>query len=110
MANSTITAADLLAQMRAMAAQANGNTPNVNAQAQTSQTDFSKLLKQSIDNVNATQQQADKLAVSFQQGDPNVQLSEVMVAMQKSSISFQTMLQARNKLIQAYQEVMNMPI
>ncbi len=110
MANSTITAADLLAQMRAMAAQANGNTPNVNAQGQTSQTDFSKLLKQSIDNVNATQQQADKLAVSFQKGDPNVQLSEVMVAMQKSSVSFQTMLQARNKLIQAYQEVMNMPI
>jgi len=110
MSNTTITAADLLAQMRAMAAQAQGNTPNVQTQNETSQADFSKLLKQSVDKVNETQQQADQLAVKFQQGDPNVQLSEVMVAMQKSSISFQTMLQARNKLIQAYQEVMNMPI
>lgn len=109
MANTNITAADLLAQMRAMAAQAQGvQSPQTSSEA--SQVDFSKLLKQSVDKVNETQKQADALAVRFQQGDPNVQLSEVMVAMQKSSVSFQSMLQARNKLIQAYQEIMNMPI
>ena len=113
MSGTNITAADLLAQMRAMAEQAQsvstqnaGQVPGAND----NQVDFSKLLKQSVDKVNETQQQANQLAVKFQQGDPNIQLSEVMVAMQKSSVSFQSMLQARNKLIQAYKEVMNMPV
>jgi flagellar hook-basal body complex protein FliE len=43
-------------------------------------------------------------------GDPNVQVSEVMVAMQKSNVSFQAMLQVRNKLVSAYQEIMNMQV
>lgn len=107
MANNTITPESLLVQMRAMAAQAQGATLNA---TETTQSDFSSLLKQSIDKVNETQMEAKKLQDAFQMGDPNVQMSEVMVAMQKSSVSFQAMIQVRNKLVQAYQDVMNMPV
>lgn len=106
--NNTINADTLLTQMRAMAAQAQGqasapnNTPG--------QSDFSDILKQSVDKVNEAQVESKDLQNAFQMGDPNVQVSEVMVAMQKSSVSFQAMLQVRNKLVSAYQDIMNMQV
>lgn len=106
--NNSINADTLLTQMRAMAAQAQGQT-NATSNA-ASQSDFSDILKQSVDQVNETQMNAKKLSEAFQTGDPNVQVSEVMVAMQKSSVSFQAMLQVRNKLVNAYQDIMNMQV
>ena len=106
--SNTITPQDLLAQMRALASQAQGLPAAKPTDAQ--EGGFSDLLKQSVDKVNETQQQAKKLATAFDKGDPNVQMSEVMVAMQKSSVSFQAMLEVRNKLVNAYQEIMNMQI
>jgi flagellar hook-basal body complex protein FliE len=47
---------------------------------------------------------------AFESGDANVSLAEVMVASQKASVSFQAMLQVRNKLVEAYKDVMNMPM
>ncbi len=43
-------------------------------------------------------------------GDQDVSLAEVMIASQKASVSFQAMLQVRNKLVDAYKDVMNMPM
>lgn len=98
----------LLTQMRTMAAQAGGQAA---APAEASgQVDFGALLKQSIDNVNEAQQSAGKLAEAFELGDPKADLAEVMVALQKASISFQAMTQVRNKLVSAYQEIMSMPV
>lgn len=108
MSNTTITPDMLLAQMRSMAAQAQG--AQANQSDSTQQSDFADMLKQSIDKVNETSQESKRLVDAFQQGDPNVQLSEVMVAMQKSSVSFEAMLQVRNKLVQAYQDIMNMQV
>ena len=108
MAN-TITPDLLLAQMRALAAQAQGNTAHP-AQGAENQTGFDDLLKKSIATVNDTQQEAAKLRQAFELGDKKVQMSEVMVAVQKASVSFQTMLQVRNKLVSAYQEIMNMQV
>jgi len=105
--SNTINPDTLLMQMRAMAAQAQGKTTET---AATGQTDFADLLKQSVNKVNDTQMDAKKLADAFQHGDPNVQVSEVMVALQKSNVSFQAMLQVRNKLVNAYQEIMNMQV
>jgi len=106
--NNSINPDTLLMQMRAMAAQAQSKpteTGNIDAQS-----DFQSLLKQSIDSVNDAQMESKKLAEAFQSGDPNVQVSELIVAMQKSSVSFQAMLQVRNKLVSAYQDVMNMQV
>ena len=106
--SNTINPDTLLMQMRAMAAQAQGKTTETTGAA--GQSDFSNLLKQSVDKVNETQIETKKLQDAFQSGDPNVNVSEVMVAMQKSNVSFQAMLQVRNKLVSAYQEIMNMQV
>lgn len=99
----------ILNQMRAMRGIAQGQGPE--APASTSPTeDFGSLLKQSIDKVNETQMTAGELRNRFVAGDPDTDLTQVMVALQKASISFQAMTQVRNKLVNAYQEIMNMQI
>jgi flagellar hook-basal body complex protein FliE len=71
---------------------------------------FGELFQQAIGSVNATQQQAGALATSFEQGDPKVSLAQVMVASQKASVSFQALTQVRNHLVEAYKDIMNMPV
>lgn len=96
----------VLAQMRAMSLEASGDK----AQETGGGADFAAMLKQSIGSVNDAQQTAGKMAQAFETGDTNVSLAEVMIASQKASVSFQAMLQVRNKLVSAYQDVMNMPM
>ncbi|SEK69432.1 flagellar hook-basal body complex protein FliE [Nitrosovibrio tenuis] len=72
--------------------------------------DFGTVLKNSLDQVNNTQQRAAKLARDFEVGEPEANLTEAMIAMQKASLSFNYTLQVRNKLVAAYQEIMNMPV
>jgi len=97
----------VLAQMRAMSLEASGKSP---APETTGNADFAALLRQSIDSVNDTQQTAGKMTTAFETGDASVSLAEVMVATQKASVSFQAMVQVRNKLVEAYKDVMNMPM
>jgi flagellar hook-basal body complex protein FliE len=100
---------EILSQMRSMAVSAQGNVQPANAS--TSEVpDFSSMLKNSIDKVNDAQMQAGEMSTAFQQGDANVDVVEVMLQMQKASISFQAMVQVRNRLVSAYQDVMNMPV
>ena len=101
----------LLAQMRVLEAQAKAGVSSVSGVEQGApKTDFSDVLKNSIDAVNETSQQASKLAEAFEKGDPNVSMAQLMIAMEKSSVSFQAMTQVRNRLLTAYQEIMNMPV
>jgi flagellar hook-basal body complex protein FliE len=71
---------------------------------------FARLLKQGLDAVNGTQQQADRLESAWERGDPGVNLASVMVEAEKASVSFQALAQVRNRLISAYQDIMNMSI
>ncbi len=98
----------LLLQMRAMAEKAQGL--NISAPDPERPSEFSSLLKTSIDKVNEIQQQAGEMAQRFDAGDKTVNLSDVMINLQKASVSFQAMTQIRNRLVNAYQEVMNMQI
>lgn len=100
----------VLADMRALAAQAKQQPTAADKSAEAGQADFGELLRQSIDKVNQTQKTAGALAEKFEAGDPNVDLTEVMLALQKSSVSFKAMTEVRNKLVEAYREIMNMPI
>ena len=100
---STPEISQVLAQMRVMAAKAQAvQPPPVNDAS------FGDLLKNSIDSVNEAQQHASALKKSFELGDPGVDLARVMIASQKASVSFQAMNQVRNKLVEAYKDVMNM--
>ena len=97
----------VLAQMRSMSIEASSKPQEVEND---SKVDFSTLLKQSINGVNQTQQTAAKMAQDFELGESEVSLAEVMISAQKANVSFQAMVQVRNKLVDAYKEVMNMPM
>ena len=96
----------VLAQMRVARAQATGGTGVEEA----SRTDFGELLQKSISAVNETQQTAGELRTAFESGDEGIDLAQVMIAAQKSSVSFEAMVQVRNKLVEAYKSVMSMPV
>ena len=98
----------LLAQMRAMSIEAGSKPPQPAENA--GQSDFSALLKQSIDSVNNSQMTAGNMMSAFETGEADTSLAEVMISMQKASVSFQAMVQVRNKLVDAYKDVMNMPM
>ncbi len=103
----------LLNQMRSMAEIAGNKMPSqmpVQSGTEAGKLDFSQLLKDSINRVNETQKTSSAMRTSFTQGDPNTNLSEVMIAMRKSSVSFEAMRQVRNNLLSAYREVMRMPV
>lgn len=97
----------VLAQMRALAKQVG---PEPTTASATNGADFAGLLRQSVEQVNAAQQRSDDLTTRFVTGDENVSLSDAVVAMQKASIEFEAVTQVRNRLLQAYQDIMNMPI
>ena len=100
---------NVLQQMRSMAELARGQELQ-SADKLASGVEFNQLLKNSIHEVNRTQKAATELATAFETGDPSVDLSEVMVALQKASVSFQAMTQVRNNLVSAYKDIMNMPV
>lgn len=72
--------------------------------------DFQMMFSNAINQVNNNQKVANDLRNRFEKGDSSVDLPEVMIAAQKSSVSFQAMNQVRNKLVEAYKDVMNMPV
>ena len=108
----TIDHQSLLLQMRALATRAQGiqDTPAAPPGAAPGGVDFGKALKNALDEVNQTQQTARSLSDKFDAGDPKVDMAEVMIALQKANVSFQAVTQVRNKLVSAYQDIMNMPI
>ena len=80
------------------------------AQSPAAGVDFAQVLQNSIAQVSQTQQQADAMAANFAAGNSTENLHEVMIALQTASLSFQEMIQVRNKLVSAYQDVMNMQV
>ncbi|WP_328185085.1 flagellar hook-basal body complex protein FliE [Marinobacter sp. OP 3.4] len=71
---------------------------------------FGDMLNQAVDKVNDLQSTTGDLRTAYEQGDPNVDITRVMVASQKSSVAFDALSQVRNKVVQAYEDIMNMPI
>jgi flagellar hook-basal body complex protein FliE len=100
----------VLAEMRRLSAAAQGGATQGTEAAPSSGADFASLLKQSVDQVNETQQSASKLSAAFSAGDPNVDVAEVMVALQKAGVAFQAMTEVRNRLVSAYQDIMSMSV
>jgi flagellar hook-basal body complex protein FliE len=99
---------ELLAELRTMAAQAAmrpGDKPGLGEGL-----DFAAAIKTSINEVNASQQRANRLTEAFEVGDPKVDLSQVMIEMQKARVSFEALTQVRNKFIEAYHAIMNMSV
>jgi flagellar hook-basal body complex protein FliE len=73
------------------------------------QQNFADFLKKSIEEVNASQKESDMMTDKLVRGE-NVDLHQVMIASQKASITMQTTMEVRNKVVEAYQEIMRMPM
>jgi len=99
----------LLAQMRVAKAAAAGLREPEPA-AQSGKLDFAAVLKSSLDGVAQAQANSDSMQKAFVMGDERVSLSDTMIAMQKASINFQAAVQVRNKVVQAYNDIMNMQV
>lgn len=84
--------------------------PTQSAAARTGGVDFGAAFKTALDGVNQSQAQAESLTQAYALNDPGVGLEETMVAVSKANISFQTLVQVRNKLVAAYHDIMNMPV
>lgn len=102
-----------LEQMRSMAAEAAGGAKAVTLGEKTGAAgagSFAAALKGSLDKISGDQQKAIGEAQAFELGASNVSLNDVMVDMQKVNVGFQFGLQVRNKLVTAYNEIMQMAI
>ncbi|MBL1378389.1 flagellar hook-basal body complex protein FliE [Zobellella iuensis] len=102
-----IKATALLSEMQALKGEAQQLAPVTTPGPQQ---DFSTLLNQAVNKVNGLQQSTDGLRTRFELGDDTVSLEQVMIAAQKSSLAFDATVQVRNKVVDAYKTIMNMPV
>jgi flagellar hook-basal body complex protein FliE len=72
--------------------------------------DFSQAMAQALKSVSASQHEAERLQQEVQLDNPTVSIEQTMVALQKAQIGFQAAVQVRNRLVQAYTDVMNMQV
>ncbi len=106
----------LFAQMQSMSLEAmNHNTQaitsdNAISAVNKSGSNFGDLLKDAVNSVNDLQQTAGAERTAFEMGDPNVTLAQTMISASKASIGFEATVQVRNKFVEAYKEIMNMPV
>ena len=103
----------LLAEMRSAMATAQGGVnlkPGDSSVSGSGKVDFASVLKSSLDGVSQAQNQAVTLQNAFVVGDDKVSLSDTMIAMQKANISLQATVQVRNKVVAAYNDIMNMQV
>ena len=72
--------------------------------------DFGQAMAQALKSVSQAQQQSDQLQRAVQMDTPGVSIEETMIAMQKAQIGFQGAIAVRNRLVQAYTDIMNMQV
>ncbi|HEX4879768.1 MAG TPA: flagellar hook-basal body complex protein FliE [Limnobacter sp.] len=80
------------------------------ASVQADMPSFTEVFAQVLDSVSQAQANSRSLAVGLQMNDPKVSVEDVAIASNEASLKFQTVLQTRNKLLQAYSEIMSMPV
>ena len=100
----------LLQEMQSIALEAGKNVGSQLPIKESSSAEFSSLLKNALDTVNELQQDSKQKVTAVEMGDRRVSLAEAMIASQKSSVAFEATVQVRNKLVEAYKDIMNMPV
>ena len=99
----------MLSQIRTFEARAKSQPDAVGMDGQVDKPSFGELLKGAINSVDDLQNKSQKMTTAYEQGD-DVQLTDVVLSMQKASIAFEATLQIRNKVIKAYEDIKNMPV
>lgn len=81
----------------------------IEKQGKLSESGFGDTIKKAVSQVNELQSEADQVANRLAAGDA-VEIHQAMIAMQKASTALQFTVQVRNKIIEAYQEIMRMQV
>lgn len=100
----------MINKMREMANKQAQTNPENKIQGDNNFSSALTQVKESVNTVNNLQMDSKAVKEAYISGDKNVSLSEVVLASQKSGVAFQALLSVRNKMVEAYKEVMNMPI
>lgn len=108
--NTNYDVSGVLQEMRRLAAAAQGPAATAAGAAQPAAGGFASVLSQAVGQVNGLQNEASNLATRVELGDKSVSLTQAMIAANKASVAFQATVQVRNRVVQAYQDIMNMAI
>lgn len=101
--------ASVLSQIRSLQSQVQSGQA-VRETAPSKGPGFAETLQNSLRRVNDTQLESRRVAEAFEMGDPSADLVKVMIASQQSQLALRATVEVRNRLVQAYQDVMNMPL
>ena len=107
--NSQANIQSMLETLRAHQAQAANRSAQPGAAGESQRVDFGQSIQSVLQQVNATQQQSSQMIGRYERGE-DVPLTDVVLAMQKSSLAFEATLQVRNKVMKAYEDILNMPV
>jgi flagellar hook-basal body complex protein FliE len=106
-----IKAQALYQEMQGMASQTQLGLGQPNdIQGNPSSQNFADLLSNAIGTVNDMQLESKDMAMSFEMGNKNLSLADVMVAKEKAGLAFEATIQVRNKVLEAYKQIMSMPV
>lgn len=83
---------------------------NLNMSQISQNSDFLNIFSASIKKINTLELQAENISKKFELGSQDIGINDVMLEMQKASIALHFGIQVTNKLVGAYQEIMNMNI
>jgi flagellar hook-basal body complex protein FliE len=101
----------VLEQIRALQAQTKvGQAQAAQPQQVNGPSEFANIMKQGLSAVSQTEQRANQLTEAFERGTPGVELPQVMLEVSKASVSLRAVSEVRNRLISAYQDIMNMQL
>jgi flagellar hook-basal body complex protein FliE len=100
----------VVAQLKATAAQAGAAPPKDPADRAAGHASFAAALVHAIDRIDALKQTAIADGHAYERGEPGIGLNDVMVAMQKAEIGLQMGIQMRNRVVNAYKDIMNMQV
>ena len=106
---SSASIASMMQTLRIHQSQAAGLEAGSDAIQAPGKTDFADAIRQALGSVNSTQMQSKNMSEAYERGE-DVPLTDVVLNMQKSSLSFEATLQVRNKVLKAYEDIMNMPV
>lgn len=101
----------VLEQIRALQSQTKiGTAQPAQTQQVNGPSEFASILRQGLSSVSQTEQRANQLTEAFERGTPGVELPQVMLEVSKASVSLRAVSEVRNRLISAYQDIMNMQL
>ena len=100
---------ETLRSYQSQAAQSPHEPPAAGGTSATGKAGFAQLVGGAIDQVNQAQLESSRLQNAYERGE-DLPLTDVVLGMQKSSIAFEATLQIRNKVLKAYEDILNMPV